>query len=224
MASSLNSSPWIDDSSLPSTKKRIPSMRKTIRKIINPLTETETKKEETFQLQEWNGNQIIPRDEDEMKKEDREVHNLLEKMTLLNDNTTDDSLLGNFNPISYPSDEEENINHQILPQDYNRWKRPTTTSNYASNHSNNSLHTPSNYNEAYEIPRDKPYYASSSSSSNSTGDKTIADRLSYIVHLLEEQQNEKTNNTLEEYVLYLLLGTFVIFVVDSFSRGGKYIR
>ena len=52
----------------------------------------------------------------------------------------------------------------------------------------------------------------------------IWDRLGYIVHLLEEQQNERTENVLEEYILYVLLGTFVIFVVDSFSRGGKYVR
>ena len=45
-----------------------------------------------------------------------------------------------------------------------------------------------------------------------------------MIHLLEEQQDEKTDNVTEELVLYLFLGVFVIFVVDSFARVGKYTR
>jgi len=55
-----------------------------------------------------------------------------------------------------------------------------------------------------------------------SGEDRIWERLSYITHLLEEQQNERTENVLEEYLLYVLLGTFVIFVVDSFSRSRHY--
>ena len=42
--------------------------------------------------------------------------------------------------------------------------------------------------------------------------------------LLEEQQNEKTNHITEELILYLFLGIFIIFVLDSFARASKYIR
>jgi hypothetical protein len=49
-------------------------------------------------------------------------------------------------------------------------------------------------------------------------------KLNYMIHLLEEQQDEKTENITEELVLYLFLGVFVIFVCDSFSRAGKYKR
>lgn len=59
-------------------------------------------------------------------------------------------------------------------------------------------------------------------SGTKSGDDRIWERLSYITHLLEEQQNERTENVLEEYLLYVLLGTFVIFVVDSFSRSRHY--
>ena len=41
---------------------------------------------------------------------------------------------------------------------------------------------------------------------------------------LEGQQDEKTENVTEELVLYMFLGVFVIFVVDSFARAGKYTR
>ena len=215
MSSSLNSSPWIDES----PKKRIPSMRKTIRKATIP----KNTEKDTLQIQEWN-NGI--RDNNINNNDDIEVNHLLEKMTLLNvDN--DGSSLANFNPISYPENSSD-IDDHILPPDYHRWKKPTTTSNFGLNTSN-TIHNTSEYNQAYN---NKPYYASSngnssssSSSSSSLGEnKNISDRLSYIVHLLEEQQDEKTNNTMEEGIMYLLLGTFVIFVVDSFSRGGKYVR
>ena len=45
-----------------------------------------------------------------------------------------------------------------------------------------------------------------------------------MIHLLEENKDEKTSNVTEELVLYMFLGVFVIFVVDSFARAGKYTR
>jgi hypothetical protein len=45
-----------------------------------------------------------------------------------------------------------------------------------------------------------------------------------MIHLLEEQQDERTNNVTEEVVLYSFLGVFIIFIVDAFSRVGKYTR
>jgi hypothetical protein len=45
-----------------------------------------------------------------------------------------------------------------------------------------------------------------------------------MIYLLEEQQNEKTGHVTEEVILYSFLGVFIIFVLDSFARAGKYIR
>jgi high-affinity K+ transport system ATPase subunit B len=52
----------------------------------------------------------------------------------------------------------------------------------------------------------------------------LLQKLNYMINLLEEQQDEKTNNVTEEVVLYSFLGIFIIFVVDSFARVGKYVR
>ena len=49
-------------------------------------------------------------------------------------------------------------------------------------------------------------------------------KLNYVVHMLEEQQDEKTQSITEEIILYTFLGIFVIFVVDSFSKVTKYKR
>ena len=45
-----------------------------------------------------------------------------------------------------------------------------------------------------------------------------------MIHVLEETKDEKTENITEELILYMFLGVFVIFVVDSFARAGKYTR
>jgi hypothetical protein len=52
----------------------------------------------------------------------------------------------------------------------------------------------------------------------------LIQKLNYMIHLLEEQQDEKTNNVTEEVILYSFLGIFIIFVCDSFARVGKYVR
>lgn len=52
----------------------------------------------------------------------------------------------------------------------------------------------------------------------------LMEKLNYMIHLLEEQQDESTNNINEELILYMFLGVFVIFVVDSFSQSKHYVR
>ena len=49
-------------------------------------------------------------------------------------------------------------------------------------------------------------------------------KMDKILHLLEEQQDHKTGHATEELILYYFVGVFIIFVVDSFARAGKYVR
>jgi high-affinity K+ transport system ATPase subunit B len=58
----------------------------------------------------------------------------------------------------------------------------------------------------------------------SGGDTKLLEKINYMIHLLEQQQHEKTDNITEEFILYSFLGIFIIFVVDSFARAGKYTR
>ena len=44
------------------------------------------------------------------------------------------------------------------------------------------------------------------------------------IKLPEEERDVKQGNVTEEVVLYCFLGVFVIFVVDSFAKVGKYVR
>ena len=70
-----------------------------------------------------------------------------------------------------------------------------------------------------------PYYSKPSNQANLHGSRDeLMKKLNYMIHLLEETKDEKTQNVTEELVLYMFLGVFTIFVVDSFARAGKYTR
>lgn len=63
-----------------------------------------------------------------------------------------------------------------------------------------------------------------STTEHTASEPELLERMNYMIHLLEEQKDEKTDNVNEELILYLFLGIFVIFVTDSFTRVGKYRR
>ncbi len=89
------------------------------------------------------------------------------------------------------------------------------------------------FSENNEIPSQyaKQYYNqyipqnhTNNYSSTSNEDSRLMNKINYMIQLLEEQKDQKTNHVTEEVVLYSFLGVFVIFVVDSFARVGKYVR
>ena len=57
---------------------------------------------------------------------------------------------------------------------------------------------------------------------SSTGE--LERKLNYMIHLLEDQKDERVDGITEEIVLYCFLGVFIIFVLDSFAKVGKYVR
>lgn len=77
-------------------------------------------------------------------------------------------------------------------------------------------------------PLNKQYYSqnyySEPMSNGGTQQDMLLQKLNYMINLLEEKQDERTNNVTEEVVLYSFLGIFIIFVIDSFARVGKYVR
>jgi hypothetical protein len=71
-----------------------------------------------------------------------------------------------------------------------------------------------------------PYFnqPGSQTVSNVNNRDQLLEKLNYMIHLLEEQKDEKTGHVMEEVILYSFLGVFIIFIVDSFARAGKYTR
>ena len=55
-----------------------------------------------------------------------------------------------------------------------------------------------------------PYYNRVANEQNIDGIKDqVNDKLNYLIHILEEQQNEKTDQVTEELLLYFFLGVFI---------------
>lgn len=69
-----------------------------------------------------------------------------------------------------------------------------------------------------------PDYYQEKNEHNNTSNAELLKKLDNILHILEEQSEEKTNYIMEELILYVFLGVFIIFVLDSFVRVGKYVR
>ena len=79
----------------------------------------------------------------------------------------------------------------------------------------------SSYSDSYKLNYNS---LSQNIDTNNYDNNKLLSKLDYIVHLLEEQHNEKTNYITEELILYLFLGIFILFVLDSFARASKYVR
>ena len=80
----------------------------------------------------------------------------------------------------------------------------------------------SKYNEQYENIMRQNYQVNPEISKSES--EELLTKLNYMIHLLEEQQEQKTGHVLEEIILYCFLGVFIIFTIDSFSKVGKYTR
>jgi hypothetical protein len=91
---------------------------------------------------------------------------------------------------------------------------------------------PGYQNKTSQNENNKAYYPEShpntmetlSSMNTNMNNDVLLNKINYMINLLEDQQDERTNNVTEEVVLYSFLGIFIIFVVDSFARVGKYTR
>ena len=220
------SSPWTNDDI--TSKKRIPSIRKTIK--LKPQSELNS-------YNNSNGsNNSIDNLKEEYDQRTSRVNNLLNQITA-SDTQDDNNKLGEFKPISPPEisvkgDYNDNTDMKQYIPPLPKFSGGGASSNIlgdVKNYGANDTHSQklSNYSQSYNPPSSSgsttPYYANMGIS-GSKGDDKLMEKINYMIHILEEQQTEKTDNITEEFLLYTFLGIFVIFVVDSFARAGKYTR
>ena len=153
-----------------------------------------------------------------IKKKTKKVENFLNSMENINED--DDNNLANFNPPPQPeiTNQPDPVKEHNVESTNDRPVEPEAFSKLDTNESSNLNYQ--NYYNTYV-----PYYSKASNDNNIHGSKDdLMKKLNYMIHLLEENKDEKTQNVTEELVLYLFLGVFTIFVVDSFARAGKYTR
>jgi hypothetical protein len=185
-----------------------------------------------------------------VKFDQEKVNSVLEKIH--NNSIIDDSDdLGSFNPP--PNPESSGVNKTIATEemsnmtntnnlnnenlfrtlgrapssnnDYNGSAENLSLNNFNMNYGNNQS-VEDYYNKMLPVKNinNRQYYNSNVSMTPDNSQDTLIKKLNYMINLLEEQQDERTNNVTEEVVLYSFLGIFIIFVVDSFARVGKYVR
>ena len=228
-------SPWVNDDS--NNRRRTPTMKKPMK-----MTANTTDKMDDSNINEGYQN-LKPSNFDDLDDANNDratrVNALLDKITST-DNNDDNTKMGNFKPIEYPA---LNIKKDIDDNTEARVYKPPMPSYlsagnmlkngglvYGADDTKSAVF--SNYNKSYEPPTtitNKPYYASmgiggTNNSGSSYNDNKLMEKINYMIHLLEQQQMDKTNNITEEFILYTFLGIFVIYICDSFARAGKYTR
>ena len=110
---------------------------------------------------------------------------------------------------------QSNYMNESQVRDY--YKKLFQNNNYVN--TNQSI----NYNQQKSNYNQQSNYNNQPNFMNDTN-QVLIEKLNYMIHLLEEQQDQKTGNATEEVVLYSFLGVFIIFIVDSFTKVGKYVR
>jgi len=147
------------------------------------------------------------------------INAILDKMNLEEQKKLNNPL-ADFEPIVPPENivkinKTSNLpNSPIHPMYGGRAAAYTELANYQSIYTNNI--------PSYLEQQQKQQKGIKQSLSSPLNDRTL-EKLNYLIHLLEQQQKEPTNNLLEDFLLYCLFGVFVIFVVDAFARYGKHV-
>jgi len=162
-----------------------------------------------------------------------EIHNNLEE------NEDED----NFNPPPKPESagvqktipKQESFNRMDVPLG-NKYVGNSPMPNY-ENTNNLDLNDYNNYGDsktiedyykrvlpAYRNPVNRPYYKQDYKNQDYQNPDIILQKLNYMISLLEDKHDEKTNNVTEEVILYSFLGIFIIFIADAFVKKGKYVR
>tara|TARA_Y100000389_G_C17459798_1_gene520820 strand:- start:2333 stop:2959 length:627 start_codon:yes stop_codon:yes gene_type:complete len=145
-----------------------------------------------------------------------------QKSTVIND----DEFEKHINQNSYKDNNNLKsilkTDNQLQPNPYSD-KSQDELANYNNSYSknfyaNNTMKSNLNYNTVSNMPQD------TNQDISRFNNHDLLNKLNYIIYLLEEQYSEKTKYITEELILYLFLGIFIIFVLDSFAKASKYVR
>jgi len=220
-----SASPWNNDNTDSGTRKRIPTMRKTVK--VRPYAQDVLSQADVSETVESMAN--IDDTQSNNAEHTNKVNELITQMANVSPDNDGNGLV-DFKPPPMP---ESHLKKDAAPLESTRGddssvkiQRPAT---------NPFINTQSlgggeynNYHTAYESTPiiSLPNYGSASNIQQppSIYDNRLADKINYMIHLLENQESERTANVTEEFILYTFLGVFMIYICDSFSRGGRYVR
>jgi len=162
------------------------------------------------------------------------VNSVLDAIHNTNSQMMDHSSLGDFKPLEPPVSvgvENTKINNPDTVNDNDEIDLHALKSNYMNEQAANQYYKQFIPNYGGDSSQNKNHNQGGAhvsggmhNVSGMTQNDTLMTKLNYMIHLLEERQDERTNNVTEEVILYSFLGVFMIFIVDSFVKVGKYVR
>jgi hypothetical protein len=231
-----------DDPNNNATKKRVASLRKTMKKnpvFIKNIGEPDEYSNNEKKEEDYQEDMTIST---ENKSDDRgeKLNQIVNKLTNLS-RDNDGNGLANFTPLPNPIinkktdiEDDKNVNGRKadVPLSYQNnpmqipppvLRRNSESTNFISNLPDLGNFY-SSYHKSYDAPRQPTGSYNPGPSISPLHNDKVMEKINYMIHLLEEQHNEKTSNITEEFILYTFLGVFIIFIVDSFARAGKYTR
>ena len=237
----LSASPWDNGTT---TTKRKAAMKKLLTKKTNmptrppppPLEDDEDEiSQEQTELLPYpieRSTYSLETDVQKNKERNQNVNSLIEQMTSMPGPSNAGDFLAEFKPLS-----NTNLKpNPLLPIPPGAHEYAEVFARHNPKPAGEATPTSmgdqySNYRAAYAAQ--SPYYSKMGlgldkkydATTNGSGiDAKLLEKLNYLIQLVEEQHSEKTNYVMEEFLLYSFLGIFMIFIVDAFSRSGKYVR
>jgi len=236
-----NAMPWTNDDS--QQKKRVATMRKTIK--AKPFIKDSTESSPDAYIPSESATLYkVPSPEDvqsETNNRNARVNELINQMSAVSENN-DGAKLADFRPPPYAVNNRSVDENSKIPVG---WKQPVADDEIEAPENplqrpvpkiqahNDLVYGPSymntkygNYHNSYD-PSQIVYAAAAAATKSKTvptDDSRVMEKINYMIRLLENQAVEKTANITEEFILYTFLGVFMIFVLDSFVRVGKYVR
>lgn len=221
-------SPWNSEES---NKKRTPTMRKTIK--IRPYAKDIISEEADESLNyETSSSPTLEKAISDNDERNNRVNTILNQMMNVSPDNDGQNLV-DFKPppmpelnvkkdLEFGKPSDDPIDPPSHPLQIPIPMIPKVSNQYASSYPNVS-----NYQTVYE--QSVPQYlrmdlGENQGAATAPSSSKMMEKINYMIHLLENQENEKTANVTEEFILYTFLGVFMIYVVDSFSRAGKYVR
>ena len=223
-----SASPWITETT---PKKRIPTIRKTVKKQSEDPREPDEYLESLpsdttssgYSNYHYDQETTPPWSVDDTRN--TRVNHLIEHMASIS-GENDGKGLADFKPLSHPHVPAK-TDSDLLPVPPAFRNSPSSSASASA--SNATGPVAGDYRQMYEPSTPISYYNPRAVTGSGTGggggsDDKILNKINYLIHMMEEQVNEKTNNATEEFIMFTLVGVFIIYVLDSFSRAGKYVR
>ena len=148
---------------------------------------------------------------------------LQQKEQMSNMSSTNDLMFRTLGSAPQPTNEE---NNNLDLNNYSNYGDKKTVEEYYKKMLPG--YNPNNLNNQNANPSNRLYHRMNNDQSAMNNivptQDVLLQKINYMISLLEDQQDERTNNVTEEVVLYSFLGIFIIFIVDSFAKVGKYVR